>query len=332
MIVDAADLYAGEGPDKIARALALYTLDLVRDPGPLAEGYEALDATFGARGELERFELLKAWFSGSLSPPGAPITATYHMVLARDAAGRLAGVRDCFVTLDRAARRCVALLSHALVLPEHRRTGLAALLRAAPVALARGALREAGIDQAGIDQHGAEILLAAEMDPVDPAERDTVVRLFAYGRAGFSVIPPAALPYAQPDFRDVAALGVAPVPLPLLPLMRQVGEEGRPDISRARVEAFLRHFQAVHTCDAGPSDLVPIREHALAGLAAYPHDPVPLLRIPADPSQIAALEPLLRSVFLPLFPPAWRGKAPLDDPARELARLLAAWTGDAARG
>ena len=84
-------------------------------------------------------------------------------------------------------------------------------------------------------------------------------------------------------------------------------------------------------CDVPPDDLVQIREHALAGLAAYPHDPVPLVRLPVDASQIAALQPLLRSAFLPLFPPAWRGKAPLDEPARELSRLLAAWPPGAAR-
>ncbi|WP_437958067.1 hypothetical protein WME76_43475 [Sorangium sp. So ce119] len=321
MIVDPRDVCPGEGPEKVARALAQFSLEEAQDDAAFDEGYRALDAFFGPKGEIERREVLWAWLAGKHADGAAPIAATYHMILARDADGRLAGARDCFVTLDRAARRCVVLLSHALVLPDFRRSGLAALLRAAPVALARRALEAAGI-AAG----QAEILLAAEMEPVDPDDRDTAVRLFAYGRAGFWAIPPAVLPYAQPDFRDTAALGVTPVPVPLVAVVRQVGEEDRADISRAGAASFLRHYQAVHAREVPPGDLAPIRERALAGLATFEGERVPLLRIPRGPAEVAGFAPLLRSAVMPLFPPAWRGKAPLDAPERELARLVAAWS------
>lgn len=325
MIVDPRDVCPGEGPEKVARALARFSVDEAQGDAAFDEGYRALDAVFGPKGELERREVLSAWFAGQKTDLSAPIVATYHMLLARgvDGDGRLAGVRDCYVTLDRAARRCVVLLSHALVLPAFRRTGLAALLRAAPVALARRAIADAGLGGAGGD--GVEVMLAAEMEAVDPDDRDTVVRLIAYGRAGFAIIPPAVLPYAQPDFRDTAALGVTPVPLPLVAVVRQVGEEGHDDIPRARAESFLRHYQTAHAAEVSPSALVPIRENALARLAAFPGERVPLIRIPRGPEEIAGLAPVLRSAVMPLFPPAWRGKAPLDDPARELERLLAAW-------
>ncbi|WP_437484822.1 hypothetical protein WME75_45920 [Sorangium sp. So ce1014] len=326
MIVDPRDVCPGEGPEKVARALARFSVDEARDDASFDEGYRALDAVFGPKGELERREVLSAWFAGQKTDPAAPIVATYHMLLARGVDGgdgRLAGVRDCYVTLDRAARRCVVLLSHALVLPAFRRTGLAALLRAAPVALARRAIAAAGLGGAGGD--GVEVMLAAEMEAVDPDDRDTVVRLIAYGRAGFAIIPPAVLPYAQPDFRDIAALGVTPVPLPLLAVVRQVGEEERDDIPRARAESFLRHYQTAHAAEVSPGELAPIRENALARLAAFPGERVPLIRIPRGPAEIAGLAPALRSAVMPLFPPAWRGKAPLDDPARELERLSAAW-------
>ncbi|WP_437833473.1 hypothetical protein [Sorangium sp. So ce1153] len=349
MIVEPRDVCPGEGPEKVARALAQFSVDEVQGDAAFDEGYRALEAFFGPKGEIERREVLAAWLAGEFADPGAPISATYHMLLARsvDDDGRLAGARDCFVTLDRAARRCVVLLSHALVLPDFRRTGLGALLRAAPVALARRALRDAGLGEgrspgqasAGGEQAeasaggeaqasaaGAEILLAAEMEAVDPDDRDTAVRLFAYGRAGFAAIPPAVLPYAQPDFRDTAALGVTPVPVPLVAVVRQVGAEERADISRAGAASFLRHYQAVHAREVPAGDLVPIRERALAGLAALEGERVPLLRIPRGPAEIAGLAPLLRSAVMPLFPPAWRGKAPLDAPERELARLLAAWS------
>ncbi|MGK3988987.1 hypothetical protein WME99_38440 [Sorangium sp. So ce136] len=327
MIVDPRDVYPAEGPEKVARALALFSLEEVRDRAAFDEGYRALDGFFGPKGELERHEVLAAWLAGVHTDPAAPIVATYHMLLARGADdGRLAGVRDCYITLDRAARRCVALLSHALVLPEHRRSGLAALLRAAPVALARRALAEAGLGGAEGGAEGAEVLLAAEMEAVDPDDRDTAVRLFAYGRAGFSVIPPAVLPYAQPDFRDTAALGVTPIPLPLMAVVRQVGDEERGDISRDGAASFLRHYQAVHVREVDPAHLVPIRDNALGRLAAFAGERVPLIRIPRGPAEIAAFAPLLRSAVMPLYPPAWRGKAPLDDPSRELERLVAAWS------
>ncbi|WP_437622625.1 hypothetical protein [Sorangium sp. So ce1151] len=365
MIVDPRHVCPGEGPEKVARALAQFSVDEVQGDAAFDEGYRALAAFFGPKGEIERREVLAAWLAGEHTDPGAPISATYHMLLARsvDDDGRLAGARDCFVTLDRAARRCVVLLSHALVLPDFRRTGLGALLRAAPVALARRALREAGLGEgrspgqasagggeaeasaggeaeasaggeaeasasgeAEASAAGAEILLAAEMEAVDPDDRDTAVRLFAYGRAGFAAIPPAVLPYAQPDFRDTAALGVTPVPVPLVAVVRQVGAEERADISRAGAASFLRHYQAVHAREVPVGDLAPIRERALAGLAAFEGERVPLLRIPRGPAEIAGLAPLLRSAVMPLFPPAWRGKAPLDAPERELARLLAVWS------
>ncbi|WP_437724505.1 hypothetical protein [Sorangium sp. So ce861] len=321
MIVDPRDVRPGEGPEKVARALARFSVVEAQDDAAFDEGYRALDEVFGPKGEIERREVLAAWFAGQHTDPAAPIEARYHMLLARSVDdGRLAGVRDGYVTLDRAARRCVVLLSHALVLPAYRRSGLAALLRAAPVALARRAL-----EGAGLGGGGAEVMLAAEMEAVDPDDRDTVVRLVAYGRAGFAIIPPAVLPYAQPDFRDLAALGVAPVPLPLLAVVRQVGEEGRDDIPRARAESFLRHYQAVHAAEVSQGELAPIRDNALARLAAFPGERVPLIRIPDGTAEIAGFAPVLRSAVMPLFPPAWRGKAPLDAPDRELARLVAAW-------
>ncbi|AUX38444.1 MULTISPECIES: hypothetical protein [Sorangium] len=327
MIVDPRDVRPGEGPEKVAWALARFSVDEARDEAAFDEGYRALDEVFGPKGELERREVLAAWFAGRHTDPAAPIEARYHMLLARSVDdGRLAGVRDGYVTLDRAARRCVMLLSHALVLPAYRRTGLAALLRAAPVALARRAL-----EGAGLGGGGAEVMLAAEMEAVDPDDRDSVVRLIAYGRAGFAIVPPAVLPYAQPDFRDVAALGVAPVPLPLLAVVRQVGEEGRDDIPRARAASFLRHYQAVHAAEVSQGELAPIRENALARLAAFPGERVPLIRIPRGPAEIAGFAPVLRSAVMPLFPPAWRGKAPLDAPDRELERLVAAWAGGGER-
>jgi hypothetical protein len=99
----------------------LSRLELATDRAQFEEGFALLDLEFGPRGEMEREEVMSAWFDrGSLSPPGAPIQARYHMVLARDEHGTIAGVRDIFVTTDRAANLSVALLSHS---PCCRRSG-----------------------------------------------------------------------------------------------------------------------------------------------------------------------------------------------------------------
>jgi hypothetical protein len=334
MILDPGEIHAGEGREKVERALARFSVEEARDEAAFDEGYRALDAEFGPRAELERREVLATWFAGPRTPPpgwwsgpwargdGGAIRCRYHLLLGRDEAGRLAGARDCFVSTETVApgrARCVVLLSHSLVLPPYRRTGLAALLRAAPVALARRAAAEAGVAP-----EAAEVVLIAEMEPASPEDKGTVVRLLAYGRAGFRVIPPAIFPYAQPDFRDLTALGAQAVPLPLLMVVRQVGEEARLEMPRARVEACLRQVQSVHACDSQPEDIAPIRDHALRALSAFEGDPVPLLRLPEGRGEIHALGPLVRSAVLPLYPAAWRRGA-IGDPAAEAAALAAAW-------
>src|SRR5262249_55221734 len=162
---------------------------LVSSRGQFEEGFALLDLQFGPLGEMEREEVLTQWFDrGSLSPPDAAIHARYHMVLARDEHGTIAGVRDLYVTTDRAANRVVVLLWQSLARPASRRSGLASLLRAVPVPLAHEALP------------GAEVMLCAEMEMVRPDDRDSIVRLVAYGRAGFQAIPPETIGYAQPPF------------------------------------------------------------------------------------------------------------------------------------
>lgn len=320
------DVPATDGGAKVEAALRRFALEEAADGAAFDVGYRALDAVFGPRGENERREVLETWFTGPRSPPEgwpARVRVSYHLVLARDLerGGELAGVRDAFVVLDAPARRCVSLLSHVLVLPPYRRSGLAALLRAAPIGLCRRAAAEAGLDPAAV-----EITLFGEMEPVAPEEPDTVVRLLAYGRAGFWVIPPAIFPYLQPDFRDLAALGAEAQPLPLLAVVRQVGDEARPDLPRARAEACLRHIHAIHACDNRPADIAVIQAHTARALAAYSGDPVPLLSLPSGEGALAAIAPLVRSAVLACFPEAWR-RAALGDPDEERAAIAARWTG-----
>jgi GNAT superfamily N-acetyltransferase len=307
----------GDDRPKAAAAAKQFALEPVRGRPQFEEGFALLDLQFGPLGEMEREAVLTAWFDrGSLSPPDAAIQAHYHMVLARDERGTLAGVRDVYVTTDRAKNRVVALLSHSLVLPPFRRSGLAALLRAVPVALAREALPH------------AEILLCAEMEMVRPDDRDSIVRLMAYGRAGFQAIPPQAIGYAQPPFGEWTDDAR---PIPLLAIVRRIGAESERTISRERARAFAAHYQAAQRCHCDPRQVDAIAANVERALAAHPEDPLALLPLPRHPAEHDLVRPLLRSVAYRAYPPAWHGPAPLGDPDSDLRALALAWSHDRTR-
>ncbi len=327
------EVHAGEGLDKVRSAVARYTLTEPTSRAEFEEGFALLDATFGPTGEIETAEMLGRWFgSGSLSARSAPIRAHYHMVLARDTErnGEIAGVRDCFVTVDESQQapeggRAHVLLSHSLVLPAHRRTGVGALLRHVPIALARQHL---------VHRHSPDlrpqILLFAEMDQVVAADRITVIRLLAYGRAGFRVIPPTILPFAQPDFRDEVQHGdVPPCPLPFLCVVRDVGNNAA-YLDSSRVRDVVDHALAVHRCHARGDHLDAIRDHALGAVAVHENahgtGPIALIDLPTGPLEVGMLAPLLRAVTFPLYPPTWRGDEPLAQPDDELAALIREWS------
>ncbi len=302
---------AGVDRNKIDSAVDRFVWRVATTNAEFAVGYEALFREFEQTADILPRAILERWFvARSLSRAEDAIQCEYAMVLAHErSTGAFAGVRDCFVTRDRVTGRAVVLLAHTLVLSEFRRSGLAAILRSVPVVLAHGA---------------SEILLAGEMDMAVPDPKGTVVRLIAYGRAAFRVIPPAVLPYAQPDLRDLP-IGAEPEPLPFLCLVRQVGEEDRRDIPRARVRAFVEHIDAVHRCHMDGAQLDMIRDHAFGALDRIVGDPLPLLDLPPDAAHLEALRPLLKSVAFRLYPRSWRGPAPLRAPDEEMRALLAAW-------
>lgn len=298
------------GERGLAEAAERYTLQEVTGPGPaFDDAWRALSGFFGPRNEIERRDVLERWLVDPVTD--GPIRVRYHLVVARAADGSLAGARDCFVTLD--GERCVVLLSHSLVEPAHRRSGLAGLLRTAPAALARRAVAEAGMPPE------TPILLVAEMEPVDPGDPGSLVRLLAYGRAGYVAVPPAAMPYCQPDFRDLDALGEDQRPIPMVLVARWLGREGAP-IPKAHVEGIVRSFRAIHLRACRRADLDALLVRALAALAAYPADPVPVLPLAGDAADVLA--PLLKSRVLGYYPEAWRG--PVPDAADEHAALVAA--------
>ncbi len=260
------------------------------------ETYGALAGEFGPRGELERREVVEHWLEGRLSAE-APLRHVYRLLALRDGGGALVGVRDVHLVTDPAARIVVAYLAHALVLPPFRRRGAGAMLRAAPIALARRAAHDAGL---GDD---ARLLLAAEMEPPKDDDPASLTRLVAYGRDGFAAI--AEMPYFQPDFSDPRARSGAPRPLRLLPVVKEIPppvkqsahgtEQGARDETPARLDAalaraFVVHLYGVFATHVAKGELAPLLARSLAALEG--RDTLALVPLPTSTEPRAAFDPL----------------------------------------
>lgn len=294
------DIPPGENPDKVQAALERFQLEEVHTDEAFELGYDTLVVQFGPINEIERREVLRNWFQHkSLTPPDQNIRAFYHMSLFWDGQ-TLAAVRDDFGVVDRQTGHVVAFLSHSLVLPAYRRSGVAALLRALPAVHARQ-------DAAALGIEATEVSLLAEMEMFEPHREESLVRLFSYGRAGFRAVAPWHLPYAQPDFRDLETLGIDAQPVPMMILVRQVGEESRMTIEPRRARTLLDALAAIHHVTVDAAQI-----HAMHRNVSHRLDPngglVPLI----DPTPVGhsttSLEPLTRTRLTHLYPRTWLGE------------------------
>jgi hypothetical protein len=208
--------------------------------------YQALWDEFGAKGEMERRETLDARFK--LVP-----SMIYEMVLVRKD-GEIAAVRDH--TIVPSAGEVVVHLSHNLVMPKHRRTGLAGWMRAFPVVSARQL------------SPGDFVTLAGEMEYDDKKEPNRAIRLLAYEKAGFLKVDPSAVSYFQPDFRDPAVIDASggAKPLPFQLLVRRVGREDERTISGHEVRRIVQAIYRMYGAQFRPQDMA----HPSLSLTAYP--------------------------------------------------------------
>jgi GNAT superfamily N-acetyltransferase len=241
----------------------------VAGPGDpdFALAYEHLWREFGARGEMETRRVIEERIAWDPARPVGRFALAYELLVLRRR-GQLAALRDhtAVVRLD-AKRRplhgpVVVHLSHALVLPAERGSGLAAWLRALPLQTARRAAVAAGCPA------GAPIVLVAEMEPRDPYRPARMTRLRSYERAGFSMLDPAATPYAQPDFRVLAGATAEPIPLGLV--VRRVGREHEREMPAGEVAALVASIYAVYGVHVPAAALDPLREAAAGWTARTP--------------------------------------------------------------
>jgi hypothetical protein len=229
------------------------------DDSDFALAYEQLWGEFGGRGEMETPRVIAERIAWDPARPVGRFALAYELLVLRRR-GELAALRDHTAVVRLDAKRqpldgpVVVHLSHALVVPAERGSGLAAWLRSLPLQTARRAAVAAGCPA------GTPIVLAAEMEPRDPARPVRMTRLRSYERAGFSMLDPASTPYAQPDFRVLAGGEARPIPLGLV--VRRVGREHERDMPAAEVAALVESIYAVYGVHIPGSALGPLRAAA----------------------------------------------------------------------
>ena len=155
----------------------------------------------------------------------------------------------------------VVHLSHALVAPEQRRSGLAGWLRGAPVIAARRLAAANGVPN-------APITLVGEMEYDDGSDPKRSVRLAAYERAGYVKVDPVAVRYFQPDFRrsDMIDAAGGSVPLPFQLIIRRVGRETERVIPGADVRRLISAIYTIYSAQFRRIEM----QHPLLDMERYP--------------------------------------------------------------
>ncbi len=227
-----------------------FTVDTVRSPVDPAfeEGYRRLWTEFGPKGEMESRDVIASRLAWDPRRSEGGCALLYEMLVVRRR-GEIVAVRDHTAILRPGAGVVIVHLSHVLVEPALRGSGLASWLRALPVTTAR---RCAALAVGGASD--VPVTLVAEMERDDGVTTAVVRRLRSYAKAGFSLVDPARLDYHQPDFRSAAEIDAsACTPLRLSLVIRRVGREQDRCVAgsevAALVDALYRMF-GVHLPDA----------------------------------------------------------------------------------
>lgn len=233
--------------------LRLVRVDSVDHPC-FARAYDRLWREFGDRNEMEARDVIARRLAAPMRRVGDRVL--HYQLIAVLAGDDLIAVRDHTAIAD--DNSVIVHLSHVVVEPPHRRTGLAGWLRALPLQAARAAAPAP-----------RRVTLVAEMEH-QGGTPDVTARLRSYGRAGFLMVDPTLAPYLQPDFRPPAIIDATSVqPVELALIIRRVGDESTLTIRGAElrdlVTALYTMYASVGTPDAHMAPL-------WARLAAFPAD------------------------------------------------------------
>jgi GNAT superfamily N-acetyltransferase len=252
----AADLAPGD-----ARSLELDS----REHPQLAGAYEKLWVEFGAAHEMEAREVIERRLAWHPAERIGGCWLRYEMILIRRR-GEFVAVRDhtAVVTRPGGVAQAVVHLSHVLVEPAWRRTGLAGWLRAWPIQTARACLAAAGFPE------DSSITLVAEMEHPDAPFPNRMIRLKAYEKAGFQKVDHGVVKYFQPDFRPAAEIDASggPRPLPFGLIVRRVGREQERFIRGAEVREMVECLYRMYGTGFREQDMGVVR----GSLRNYPGD------------------------------------------------------------
>lgn len=229
---------------------------------PLFEmAFGALWAEFGAIGEMEEATVLAGRM---LWNPEQRIHGTamrYRMMLVTSG-GQFAAVRDHTAIVAEDEPGVVVHLSHNLVAPDWRRSGLAGWMRALPITTARHVLEAQG------RAPDSPITLVGEMEHAN--KPGSLTRLQAYEKAGYKKIDPARVNYLQPDFRAAAEIDRSggPQPIPLSLIVRRVGREGEDTIFGDEIRRIVNALYRMYAVGFRDRDMLAVQ----SSLASYPAD------------------------------------------------------------
>ncbi|MDX2079319.1 MAG: hypothetical protein SFU53_00900 [Terrimicrobiaceae bacterium] len=225
--------------------------------------FGALWSEFGAIGELEEAPVLARRM---LWDPAERIDGTamrYRMMLVTSG-GQFAAVRDHTAIVVDGEPGAVVHLSHNLVAPDWRRSGLAGWMRALPITTARHVLEAQGRPK------DSPITLVGEMEHPDPEKPESLVRLRAYEKAGYKKVDPSRVGYLQPDFRASREIDLTggPRPIPLSLIVRRVGREGEPSIPGSEVRQIVGALYRMYATGFRKQDMTVVHD----SLLNYPDD------------------------------------------------------------
>ncbi len=228
--------------------------------------YRYLWDEFGSSHEIEQREVLARRFKWTLDEVHENCRLKYQMLLFT-VHGQFAAARDhtLIVPIDDPGRDVIVHLSHVLIHPLWRRTGLGGWTRALPLTFAQQHL-------ASINQAHRRITLAAEMEPPVGGAGATsrMVRLSAYEKAGFLKPNPALVHYLQPDFRPIreidASGGAQPLPFSLV--LRRVGRERETSMLGRELRDIALALYAMYGAEFRSEDMGP----CYASIKDYPQD------------------------------------------------------------
>ena len=239
------------GDKKCAHAdmsrIKLHRITSAEDP-LFAMAFGALWTEFGHSGELESAEILAARLRRN-SP-----TMVYEMTLLTSD-GEFAAACDHTVFIHEDPARALVHISHNLVAPVWRRTGLAGWLRAISVASGRAVLASLGLQD-------SPVTIIGEVEYLDHSHPGNIGRLHAYEKAGYKKIDPKMVRYFQPDFRPHDEIDRAGQPslVPLCLVIRRVGRESVDFITGAEVRQIVESLYEMFALDFRAQDMESVYE------------------------------------------------------------------------